>query len=194
MLGMRRNGSERTGRTDALVPKLQSRPRQGRECGMQHSGGGSGTGPCGGAASTCPTQADKQVRSCEARSLRLQPWVVHIKSAHGGARKTIYSAAPIHLILVLPFTNIGRLALMGRWCSLVLHIALTRRGSQVRILAGPFSSILILSLLAMLAADPVLGSGYGLDVHSKLPAAEACGPSPSPSPSLNQHRRCHSID
>ncbi len=71
-----------------LVPKtLSERVHDCPKCGLvvdrdvnackKHPKSGSGAGPCGGTTSACPTQADKQVRSDEARSSKREAAGLH---------------------------------------------------------------------------------------------------------------------
>jgi putative transposase len=73
MLWMRRGSSQGLIGGGSPLSPLRSHPRQGCQRCEEHPETGSGTGPCGGAAPTCPAKEDKQVRSREAGSLRIHP-------------------------------------------------------------------------------------------------------------------------
>ena len=77
MLWVWRDGSEASIRENSHLSKMWSRIGQVCECGKEHPCIGSGTGPCGGRASTCPAKEDKQVWSMKQEAHRFQPWVVH---------------------------------------------------------------------------------------------------------------------
>src|SRR2546422_8657740 len=61
MLRMRGDGSEGAVGESPRLPEVRAGHGQGCECRAKHPGTGPGTGPCGGRASTCPAQEDKQV-------------------------------------------------------------------------------------------------------------------------------------